>query len=435
MLCRGECRNVSGGAEILRLVRGVFIALLVLVAVMAAARVASASISFIDKRVTAIPESSLLTAPPRTLPDAYRQLVAAEFTMWARPLYFAWAFTMIAASLYLWMSGRAAGLRDFLKMRIRAPTLLRFLYGFILAMCIGCSGVCVAFIRYRTAVVYALTTQTSGSWLHDQLVAIALDAAIAGFVVVFVLTLVARTKFWYVYTAAGIVIFSFAINFIQPVMIAPLYNRYHALPANSLLALRLEALEHRAGVPGTPVYIDDRSKQTAVINANVAGYGALRRIVLGDNLLADATLGEILFIVAHEMGHSVHHDVFRLTLVGTLLLLITAALATVIADAIPFRRDDDPLSRLALITGLLGAIGLLVFPVFNAYSRLLEAQADTFGLALSGQKTSAVRTFVRLADEGLAPYCPPKIVRLYFYDHPPIGSRIAAALHEPDPCP
>jgi hypothetical protein len=56
-------------------------------------------------------------------------------------------------------------------------------------------------------------------------------------------------------------------------------------------------------------------------------------------------------------------------------------------------------------------------------------------LALSGERVSAVRAFVRFADEGLAPYCPPKLVRFYFYDHPPIGSRIAATLGKPDPCP
>lgn len=385
--------------------------------------------------MTAIPQAALLNGSPRALLDQHRQMVSLRFTSWTRPLFFVWAFSMIGASLYLWRSGRAARLRDFLKRRIRPPLLLRFAYGSLFAGILGAAGLPAAFIRYRIAVVYELTAQPAHSWLRDQLLTIGLDAIISGLVVVFVLTLVARTHLWYVYTAGAVVCFSFAINYVEPVMIAPLYNSYHALPESNPLFARLHDLERRAGLEGVPIYVDDQSKQTAIINANVAGYGALRRIVLGDNLLADTTPGEVLFITAHEMGHSVRNDVFRLTLLGTLLLLVTAACAVITADRVGFRRDDDPLSRLALVTVLLGVFGLLLFPAFNAYSSRVEARADAFGLALSGERASAVRAFVRFADEGLAPYCPPKLVRFYFYDHPPIGSRIAAALGKPDPCP
>jgi len=398
-------------------------------------RTASAATTFVDKHVTAIPEASLLNGSPRSLLDDHRQQVSLHFTALTRPLFFVWAFSMIGASLYLWMSGRAAKLRDFLKRRIRTPAVVRFAYGVLLAGIVGAAGLPVAFIRYRIAVVYELASQPPQSWLRDQLLTIGLDAILSGLVVAFVLTLVARTNLWFYYTAAGIVCFSFAVNYIEPVLIAPLYNTYRALPESNPLASRLRDLERRAGLEGVPIFIDDQSKQTAVVNANVAGYGAMRRIVLGDNLLAETTPGEALFITAHEMGHSVRNDVFRLTLFGTCLLLVTASFAVVIADRVAFRRDDDPLSRLALVTALLGTIGLVMFPAFNGYSRVIEARADAFGLALSGEHASAVRAFVRFADEGLAPYCPPRLVRAYFYDHPPIGSRIAAVLGKPDPCP
>jgi STE24 endopeptidase len=184
-----------------------------------------------------------------------------------------------------------------------------------------------------------------------------------------------------------------------------------------------------------PILVDNQSRQTAVINANVEGFGSTRRIVLSDNLIENATPREALFIVSHEMGHSVRDDVLRLTLAGTGLLLLVTTIAVTIADRIRVRRDDDPLSRLALVGALLGIAALIAFPIFNAYSRTIEARADAFGVALSGDPAAAARTFVRFADEGLAPYCPPALVRAYFYDHPPVGSRIAAALGRPDPCP
>jgi STE24 endopeptidase len=411
------------------------IVLIVFLLVAGCGHSASAAKTFVDKHVSAISQASLLKASPRSLLDEHRQQISLRFTALTRPLFFVWAFAMIGASLYLWMTGRAAKLRDVLKRRIRSPALVRFAYGVALAGIVGTAGLPVAFIRYRIAVLYDLTTQPAHSWLRDQFLTIGLDAFISGLVVVFVLTLVARTSFWYIYTAAGIVCFSFVVNYIEPVMISPLYNTYRLLPESNPIASRLHDLERRAGLVGVPIYVDDQSKQTAVVNANVSGYGAMRRIVLGDNLLAETTPGEVLFITAHEMGHSVRNDVFRLTLFGTCLLLVTATLAVVLADRVGFRRDDDPLSRLALVTALLGIIGLVMFPAYNTYSRGIEARADSFGLALSGEHAAAVRAFVRFADEGLAPYCPPQLVRAYFYDHPPIGSRIAAVLVKPDPCP
>ncbi|HEY0798720.1 MAG TPA: M48 family metalloprotease [Candidatus Baltobacteraceae bacterium] len=399
------------------------------------ANAASASPTYVDRRVSAIPDATLLSAPPLSLLDARRQEVSARFTTWTRPLFFLWASSMIGMLVYLWMSGTAAGLRDALRKRVRSPILLRFLFGVILGVTVAFAQLPIAFVRFRIASVYDLTSQSVASWLQDNLTSITVDSLIGGLVVAAVMTAVAKTRLWYLYTAAGIVIFSFALNFVQPVLIAPLYNVYRPLPVTSALYRPMHALETRAGLGDAPILVDNQSRQTAIINANVAGFGSTRRIVLGDNLIENATPREALFIVSHEMGHSVRNDILRLNFFGTLLLLLVATIAVTIADRIGVRRDDDPLSRLPLVVAILGVAALIAFPIFNRYSRQIEARADAFGLALTGDPAAAVRTFVRFGDEGLAPYCPPALVRAYFYDHPPVGTRIAAVLGRPDPCP
>ncbi|HTV72252.1 MAG TPA: M48 family metalloprotease [Candidatus Acidoferrales bacterium] len=418
----------------MRLCRLVLLVLIV-VGVAAASSPASAHPSFADRRVSAIPDAALLSAPPQTLLDPRRQAVSLHLSAWTRPLFFAWAFSMIGMLFHLWNSGSAASMRDALRRRIRSPLLLRFVFGGALAGIVGLAQLPVAFVRYRVASVYDLTSEPIVAWLQDSLTTIVLDSLIAGLVVAAVMTAVAKTRLWYLYTAAGIVVFSFGLNFIQPVLIAPLYNSYRPLAATSSLYRPIRTLEQRAGLGDAPIVIDNQSRQTDVINANVAGFGSTRRIVVSDNLIENATPREIFFILSHEMGHSVHGDILRLTLVGTGLLLLVATIAVTIADRIGVRRDDDPLSRLALVGALLGIAALIAYPVFNSYSRKVEARADAFGVALTGDRAAAVRTFVRFADEGLAPYCPPALVRAYFYDHPPVGSRIAAALGRPDPCP
>jgi Zn-dependent protease with chaperone function len=111
------------------------------------------------------------------------------------------------------------------------------------------------------------------------------------------------------------------------------------------------------------------------------------------------------------------------------------ALAVVIADRVGFRRDDDPLARLSIVFALLGTLGLLATPIYNSYSRNLESRADAYALALTGDRISAVRAYVRFADETLAPLCPSRLVRIYFYNSPPLGTRIARADGKTNPCP
>jgi Zn-dependent protease with chaperone function len=65
---------------------------------------------------------------------------------------------------------------------------------------------------------------------------------------------------------------------------------------------------------------------------------------------------------------------------------------------------------------------------------MLEERADAFGLELTGDRASAVRSFVRTADESLEPLCTSLPVLLYFYNSPPLGARIAAVTERANPC-
>jgi Zn-dependent protease with chaperone function len=151
-------------------------------------------------------------------------------------------------------------------------------------------------------------------------------------------------------------------------------------------------------------------------------------------LIAHATMGEVLFLTARELGHYAHGDDFRLSLLWTFLFIFCTALAVVCADRVGFRRDDDPLARLSLVFAFLGLFGLAVTPLYNAYSRNNESRADAYAVALTHDRASAIRAYVRIADETLAPLCPARGVRLYFYNSPPLGTRIAKVAGRRDPC-
>jgi Zn-dependent protease with chaperone function len=388
----------------------------------------------IDERVSAIPASALLNKTGAELADPARQRAANELATINRPLFFAWAFFQIFAFLYLWNSGTAARLRDWLRRGTRNEHVLRFLFGALLAVIAQACALPVAFTRFRLAYSAGLTTQTVASWMHDWFVSVALDALFAGIFICIILWLVDRTRLWYVVAILLVIAGTLGLSFAEPVLLAPLFNTYAPL-SDPQLSARIHGLTERAGIGDPPIYKTNLSKQTEVGNAWVSGFGSTQRIVLGDTLIGTATPGETVFIVAHELGHYVRRDVISLTLVATTLFIGAMAIAVLIGDRVGFRRDDDPVSRLPLVGCILGCAALVMFPIYNMYSRGIEARADEYALALTHAPADGVRAFLRFADDGLSPLCPPQIVRIYFYDHPPLGSRIATLQGRPDPCP
>lgn len=61
----------------------------------------------------------------------------------------------------------------------------------------------------------------------------------------------------------------------------------------------------RADIPADHVFEVNMSEKTNSLNAYVTGIGSNSRIVLWDTTLQRLNENEILFIMAHEMGHYV----------------------------------------------------------------------------------------------------------------------------------
>ena len=63
------------------------------------------------------------------------------------------------------------------------------------------------------------------------------------------------------------------------------------------------------------------SGHTRKANAALAGMGRTRRILLSDTLLADYSEDEIEVILAHELAHHVHRDLWRGIAVQSVVLV------------------------------------------------------------------------------------------------------------------
>ena len=193
---------------------------------------------------------------------------------------------------------------------------------------------------------------------------------------------------------------------------------------------RLIALARAQGVKAIGVYVWGLGEKTRKANAALVGLGRTRRILLSDTLLAEYSDEEIEVILAHELAHHVHHDLWKAIAFEALLVLVAAWTADFVRRAVgPLFGFSGPQDLGAMPLHLLGAafVSVLALPLMNALSRANERSADRFALQLTARPAAFISAMKRLAAQNLAEPRPSLLVRVLFYTHPPVEERIAEA--------
>ncbi len=143
---------------------------------------------------------------------------------------------------------------------------------------------------------------------------------------------------------------------------------------------------------------------------------------------------EIDGVVAHELGHQVHGDIWKLVAVGGAYGFGGAYAVHRLAPPIIARTghrtgirgigDEASLPLIGLVTTL---VAFAAAPIQAAISRAIERRTDRFAIVLTGSGRSYAATMRRLAAQNLADPDPPSLVVVFLGSHPPIAERIAAA--------
>lgn len=277
---------------------------------------------------------------------------------------------------------------------------------------------------------YGLSTQTPAQWLADTLkaAAVATVLAVLGASVVFT-TLRTWPDAWWAISSAVFVTAVVGLARLAPVVLLPMFYRFRPLDRPELVG-RLMALADRARTDVVGVFEWGLSGHTRKANAALAGLGGTRRILVSDTMLADYSEAEIEVVLAHELAHHVHRDVWRGLGVQAALIIGGFALADVVlrasAEPLGLRGVADPAS-IPLLLGLGAAWSVLMMPLVNAVSRSQERAADRFALEATGNPEAFVSAMKRLSQQNMAEERPSTLVRWLFHSHPPIGERIEAA--------
>ena len=216
---------------------------------------------------------------------------------------------------------------------------------------------------------------------------------------------------------------------LAPVVLLPLFFTFKPLE-KATLRDRLTALASKAGTRIMGVYEWTLSDRTKKANAALTGMGNTRRILLSDTLLAEYSDDEIEVILAHELAHHVHRDIWTSVLYD-MVLTFTGFFAAHLAlqRAVPFfglQGIADP-AGIPILLLTAGAIGLCVKPLLNAVSRSHERRADSYALKMTENPSAFITAMKRLGQQNLAEDSPSKLVQAFFYTHPPIKERLRAA--------
>jgi len=236
--------------------------------------------------------------------------------------------------------------------------------------------------------------------------------------VVMALAGVLRHRWWLV-GGPALVAVGLAFAFVQPYVIPdlhPLHNR--ALAAD---ARRLAGAE---GIPGTRVSVQDTHGVTAAPNAEAAGVGPSKRVILWDTLVQRFRPAEVRVVLAHEFAHLSRHHIWK-TFAWTALLALPIGFAVELAT----RRRGGLYEPASVPLAVFVVVGLLFLlsPLQNAFSRRLEGEADWVALETTHDPAAARALFRRFTHVALVQPQPPEWSELLYDDHPSVMERIEMA--------
>ncbi len=292
------------------------------------------------------------------------------------------------------------------------------------------------FSWWRTFVVeerFGFNKMTPALWLADLAKGTLVGAAIGLPIAALILWLMgAAGPAWWLWAWGTWMGFNLLLLVVYPTFIAPLFNQFKPLE-DEALAARVTALMKRCGFAAKGLFVMDGSRSSAHANAYFTGFGAAKRVVFYDTLLARLSPGEVDAVLAHELGHFRHKHIVKRVAAMFAMSLAGFALLGWLSSQVWFY------TGLGVRPNLMGAsdalallLFLLVVPVFSFFvsplmammSRRHEFEADAYAKAqTSGRDLGSA--LLKLYEDNASTLTPDPVFVRFYYSHPPAAQRLA----------
>jgi STE24 endopeptidase len=280
---------------------------------------------------------------------------------------------------------------------------------------------------------FGFNNTTPKLWVSDMLKGLLVGMVLGLPILWLVLWLMqAGGTLWWLYTWAALVVYQLFVMWIAPNVIMPLFNKFTPLE-DATLKERVTALMTRSGFTAKGFFVMDGSRRSAHSNAFFTGFGAAKRVVFFDTLLAKLNGDEMEAVLAHELGHFKHRHILKMMATSFATSLAGLALLGWLSQQVWFYTG---LGVMPNLSGNNSALALLLFmlvlPLFTFFvsplsarrSRKFEFEADAYAVANSDGKALA-NALLKLYQDNASTLTPDPWYVAFYYSHPPASQRLA----------
>lgn len=288
--------------------------------------------------------------------------------------------------------------------------------------------------QFRLEQRFGFNKMTRGLFFADLAKGALLGAAIGLPLVWVMLTLMDKSGgLWWFYAWLVWSGFQLLMMVLFPTVIAPLFNKFTPLEDKSLKQ-RIEGLMKRVGFASKGLFVMDGSKRSAHGNAYFSGFGANKRIVFFDTLLARLQPQEIEAVLAHELGHfKLKHIIKRIAMLFAISLGFLALLGYLKnqlwfytglgVDPLLLPGQGNDAMALLLFMLTLPVFTFLFSPLSSLGSRKHEFEADAFAAAHTDAR-DLVSALVKMYEDNASTLTPDPLHSAFYDSHPPASVRI-----------
>ena len=339
--------------------------------------------------------------------------------------------------LLILITGLSQAFERWIPLQKKGGILQNAVYVFLLSFLLFIVLFPLDYYRYSLSKNYGISTQNFHSWMRDNVIDFWVNFGMTVVIVTVLYWLINKsTKKWWLNAWLLMIPYTIFLMFIQPVVIDPLYNDFYPL-TNKELETKILTLAEQANIPTAHVYEVNMAEKTNALNAYVTGIGSNSRIVLWDTTLNRLSENEILFIMAHEMGHYVEKHIY-FGIAGYILTMLVGLWLT--AKLMPWVisrfgrvlkiKRINAIHSLPLFLLITSFLLFVSSPLSNYISRYQETRADQYAIELLVDPEAAVSTFQELTKAGLNEVNPPLLVKWFRYSHPTMLERITNITNE-----
>lgn len=297
---------------------------------------------------------------------------------------------------------------------------------------------------YQTFVIeerFGFNKMTLRLWLLDLVKSTLIGTAIGLPLAWLILWLMAAAgPMWWLWAWAVWTGFNVLLLMVYPSFIAPLFNKFQPLNDETLKS-RVTALMQRCGFAAKGLFVMDGSRRSAHGNAYFTGFGASKRVVFFDTLLAKLAPPEVDAVLAHELGHFRHkHVLKRMVMLFSMSLLGFALLGWLSMQGwffaglgvrpnflgTPWAGVQAPTDALSLLlfVMVIPVFSFFISPLLAHFSRQHEFEADAYAVAqTSGTDLSSA--LLKLYEDNASTLTPDSLYARAYYSHPPAPERLA----------